>query len=66
MNNIPDGFNWFEEFKIMKQDIEKLKKITKELQNEIDNIYFNDLKMAIADVCKIKQINMDDYKNNKI
>jgi hypothetical protein len=51
-----------EELKIMKQDIEKLKKIAKDLHNEIGKIHFHNLQMAVAEVCKMNDINMDDYK----
>jgi len=51
-----------EELKMMKQDIEKLKKIVKELNNEIGKIHFHNLQMAVAEVCKMNNINMDYYK----
>jgi hypothetical protein len=60
----PEGFKWFEEFKQMKQDIEKLKKIAKELHNEIGKIHFHNLQMAVAEVCKMNEIDMDDYKTH--
>ena len=59
---VPEGFKWFEEFKQMKQDIEKLKKIVKELNNEIGKIHFHNLQMAVSEFCKMNDINMDDYK----
>lgn len=61
-DSIPDGFKWFEEFKIMKQDIEKLKKIVSGLHNEIGKLHFQNFQMAVAEVCKMNDINIDDYK----